>query len=259
MENDPVISNIKSLIGIIGEFERSRFLGGVPGLVACDGGTGEAYENYALLTPGASCDVEELIETGVGFFKKTGSPHIWPLFPGLPGSVRSSLERRGARADGEFFGMIADTGAMKGVAANDDDSFEGLWPVCERDIRDWADAVWFGFDSGTGAPESFALFAREAGARGEISLFSLRRKLAGETAATGLLCASGEAAGIYYVATRPEFRRRGLGLLVMRALLDRAAELGFKRACLLATPSGKPLYVKCGFTETSRVLIMIHG
>jgi GNAT superfamily N-acetyltransferase len=75
-------------------------------------------------------------------------------------------------------------------------------------------------------------------------------------AATGLLCACYGTAGIYYVSTRPEYRKRGLGRRVMKALIERASELDCARSSLLATGSGRSLYLKCGFRETSRVTIM---
>jgi GNAT superfamily N-acetyltransferase len=133
-----------------------------------------------------------------------------------------------------------------------------MGPALFSDLSDWANAVWLGFDSGEPAPASFVRFVRAAALADGISLFALRSRQDGDVAATGLLCARGGTGGVYYVSTRPEHRRRGLGLRVMRALTHRAGELGCAKASLLATGAGRPLYLKCGFRETSRVTIMLR-
>ena len=53
------------------------------------------------------------------------------------------------------------------------------------------------------------------------------------------------------VYTYPEFRRRGYGLLAMRALVDHARECGI-RLTLLATDDGRPMYEKLGFRHDDR-------
>jgi ribosomal protein S18 acetylase RimI-like enzyme len=85
--------------------------------------------------------------------------------------------------------------------------------------------------------------------RREFSLFHIRGR------ATGMLFAGDENCGIYYVSTLPEFRGRGLGGAIVDRLKAHAAELGFSKAVLLATPSGRPLYRKHGFAELETVMI----
>ncbi|MDR0648694.1 MAG: GNAT family N-acetyltransferase [Synergistaceae bacterium] len=251
-----VISNLRAFIGISGSLGGSRALAHPEGLCACDCGLGSAYENYALLEPRDTGDTERLVAMGFDFFVSAGSPHIWPLFPNTPPHARALLEGRGARRDDTFYGMTArltlEHKAEPGGTA------DGVWVSDPQGAGEWADAAWYGFDSGEPAPEGFVRFAREIALRDEVSLFGLRDPESGLIAATGLLCAAGGTAGIYYVSSRPEFRRKGLGTVVMRALMGRGCELGHENACLLATPAGRPLYRRCGFEESGAVEIMIH-
>jgi ribosomal protein S18 acetylase RimI-like enzyme len=255
-----VWSNLAALLKLFGSFPSSRYLE-LPGLVLFDGGTDSAYENYALPLPSARGlgpgGIKKLVGAGLDFFKLTGMPHIWPVFPGMPEIFGETLEDAGLRHDATFLGMSAPAGAISGVDAGEIGAAE-LAGADESDIRDWADAVWYGFDSGEPAPPSFARFAGEMASSDELSLYALKTHSGGgcfEIVSTGMLCSAGGAAGIYYVATRPEFRRRGLGLSVMRALMERGRDLGHDEICLLATPDGAPLYKKCGFVGTGEVRI----
>jgi GNAT superfamily N-acetyltransferase len=258
--NGTVISNLRSLIEISGSLSGARALADPGGLWACDSGTGSAYENYALLSPSADEGrIDNLVASGLGFFGASETPHIWPIFPDLPERVKTLLERGGARREDVFFGMTADL--PQEPFAPEQGGMRGVWISGKRESRDWADAAWYGFDSGEPAPDSFASFvsfASNISLRGEISLFGLLDPKTGIVAATGLLCESDGIAGIYYVSTRPEFRRRGLGLRVMKSLMARGLESGCRIACLIATPAGRPLYLKCGFKESCRIEIMIH-
>ncbi|MDR1019199.1 MAG: GNAT family N-acetyltransferase [Synergistaceae bacterium] len=254
--NRAVMSNLRTLIGISGSLGGSRALADSRGLWACDCGFGSAYENYALLVPDAAVETEGLVSSGLDFFADARSPHIWPLFPGTPERAKAMLEGRGARHDDTFYGMTARL--PDGLKTTRDVDARGLWIQGPECAGDWADAAWHGFDSGEPAPEGFVRFVSQIALREGISLFGIRDRESGRIAATGLLNAADGYAGVYYVSTRPEFRRTGLGVLVMRALMEKGSELGCRRACLLATPAGRPLYLKCGFEDSCRVAIMIH-
>lgn len=268
MDDDIAISNLRALLEIFGSFSGTRLSSQRQGLTLYDSGIGEAYENYALISPGltggCSSDFRELAEFGVDFFSRFGSPHIWPLFPGAL-EAKDVLEGLGAREDETFYGMALD---LDGGAAIDAFHSAGggdeVWVSGGSEAEEWANAVWLGFDSEEPAPGSFIDFAKEAvktantGAHGRISLLALRRGGDGPVAATGMLCECQGTAGIYYVSSCPGSRRRGLGLRVMKALMERAAEDGCGIACLLATPAGKPLYLKCGFRLINTVTIMLY-
>lgn len=62
---------------------------------------------------------------------------------------------------------------------------------------------------------------------------------------TGILCISEfDVGGIYYIATRPEYRRKGLATCILRFLLSNSS---CKKFVLMASEAGIPVYEKIGF------------
>lgn len=268
-----VMANMENILRTFGSFNGSRFDDSVPGVALFDGGTDSAYENYALALSSKKTLFENdkkklklLIAKAFDFFGVTGRPHIWPLFPGLPDGFEDELESRGAVRGDVFFGMTCELGLQDGLRAFGGGSAKAVVDVvAEEDVRGWADAVWYGFDSEEAPPESFVRFVREASRCGAISLIAIEDDeladacLPRRFSATGMLFFADGEAGLYYIATRPERRGRGLGGLVVRRLIEAAKELGCKRASLLATPQGRPLYARYGFKEECEVPICVFG
>ena len=53
--------------------------------------------------------------------------------------------------------------------------------------------------------------------------------------------------------THPDFKRRGVGRLILDLCEAAAREAGFRRVELMATMSGAPLYKACGYLEIERI------
>jgi len=69
----------------------------------------------------------------------------------------------------------------------------------------------------------------------------------GKPAATSIRIATGDVAGIYFVSTLPEFRRRGFGeSMTWRAIADGLAT-GCTLSYLQASRMGRPIYERMGF------------
>lgn len=255
--------NLRSLLVAFGSFPGSRLLETPCGAVFLDGGTASAYENYALADPdrcerSSRKEARSLVEEGLMFFAQSQRPHLWPIFPGVPVDLEGVLEDCGIKRDAVFFAMDADARAslqtMKDGAH--DQAEAGVAWIEEMELaRAWADAAWLGFDSEEPAPKSFVALARNAIEAPDLFPAAIHRD--GEMAATGMLTTGGEAAGIYYVATLPAFRRMGLGRKIVRVLVEKALSVGYERICLLATPEGRPLYRRCGFREACEVGIRV--
>jgi GNAT superfamily N-acetyltransferase len=64
---------------------------------------------------------------------------------------------------------------------------------------------------------------------------------------TSALCATGPVAGIYWVATLPDFRGRGFGEAITWSALRGGIRLGCRFASLQASALGRPVYERMGF------------
>lgn len=63
-----------------------------------------------------------------------------------------------------------------------------------------------------------------------------------------------DAARIRAMYTHPEFKRRGVGRLILDLCEAAAREAGFSRVELMATMSGEPLYLACGYQPIERMI-----
>jgi ribosomal protein S18 acetylase RimI-like enzyme len=94
-----------------------------------------------------------------------------------------------------------------------------------------------------------AIYARfsgvAAGASSEMVL--LNGYAEGQAVATAVVFFTGEVAGIFDIATRPEHRCRGFGSAMFAAALHTAAEGGARLAVLQASPDGLNIYQRAGF------------
>ena len=71
--------------------------------------------------------------------------------------------------------------------------------------------------------------------------------------ATSLLFLHENAAGIYFISTLAEFRRKGIGLAVTRAAMTASRLAGAQYATLQSSPGGLHVYRQAGFQEYCRV------
>lgn len=74
-----------------------------------------------------------------------------------------------------------------------------------------------------------------------------------QVVATGALFIGREAAGIYDIATRAEYRHRGIGSAMFAYLLNEARSYQHRYAVLQASADGIGIYLKAGFTPIGDV------
>jgi GNAT superfamily N-acetyltransferase len=69
-----------------------------------------------------------------------------------------------------------------------------------------------------------------------------------------LLDIAKDAARVRAMYTHPDFKRRGVGRLILEICENAAREAGFRSVELMATMSGEPLYRACGYREIERIV-----
>jgi GNAT superfamily N-acetyltransferase len=68
-----------------------------------------------------------------------------------------------------------------------------------------------------------------------------------------LLDIAKDAARVRAMYTHPDFKRRGVGRMILDLCEAAAREAGFRKVELMATMSGEPLYRACGYQEIERM------
>jgi GNAT superfamily N-acetyltransferase len=121
-----------------------------------------------------------------------------------------------------------------------------------RRVRDDADLAAFQRTAfvGFGLPEPAARLYLTPELRDTPRVTLLLGLLDGRPACTSLVIDRGEVAGIYWVATLPEARRRGLGEAITWAAVRAGARAGCAVASLQASAMGRPIYERMGFAWT---------
>ena len=247
-----VYTNLYSTLRIFSSLDHVRSDNVSGELLLYDNGVDAAYENYALTAPsfvGPRDEASRLVEHGLSFFSESGRAHIWPLFPGVSSHFTDILEELGIKSDSTFYAMDKTLDAGQNQLSDAQEK-ETVKVEDDSDAHEWADAAWYGFDSEEAAPDVFVNFIKRASKHKEIILSALRStEPPHEMAATGMLTLTRGEAGIYYVATRPDFRRMGFAAKVMNSLFSHALKHGYRKVCLLATPEGRDFYKRIGFIE----------
>jgi len=73
--------------------------------------------------------------------------------------------------------------------------------------------------------------------------------------ATSLLYTSSSYSGLYMIATKDEYRKKGFGTAITIHAINKAIEVGNTKFVLHATKLGKPVYEKMGFKEYNNIYI----
>ena len=98
-----------------------------------------------------------------------------------------------------------------------------------------------------GFPEEvFASYDRHDGLWAD-GVAAFLAQVEGRPAAIAMTIVSHGVAGIYWVGTRGEARRSGLGTVVTTAAVEAGLDLGGALVSLQASPLGKPIYERMGF------------
>jgi hypothetical protein len=117
-----------------------------------------------------------------------------------------------------------------------------------REIVDAAQQAWA--PVGLPAEETASLLAHKERMLAPHLVWYLAR-LDGRPAAAAMAICSHGVAGVYWVSTVPDARRRGLAELVTRAVGNAGFDLGMRVAALQASAMGFPVYLRMGYATVA--------
>jgi GNAT superfamily N-acetyltransferase len=195
-------------------------------------------------------DATEVLRRAESFFGALGRGWETWVRDVADADLRQAAETFGLCAAPELIGMVLDSSPdLRDVSGDVDFVWVGDMPG----IRDFANVAADGFrEEAPGLSDLIrAIFSeRRSLIAPDTAAFVLRYK--GEPAATALTMVKEDVAWIGWVATRRQFRGRGLGRLATAAATRAGFTLGAEFASLEATTMGAPVYLRLGFREIVR-------
>ena len=204
--------------------------------------------NSALRT--GSIGADSVIQRADAFFADRKRHYELWTRDDFDADLQAAARASGMRLAVELCGMIADsTPALPSCGAG----------VELREVRDASGVLAFATVVAEGfrdeAPDADSLVRSVFAESRSLIAPDTRAFVAwlnGEPAAAAFTMVRAGVAWVGWVATRPDFRVRGLGSLVTAAATRAGLALGADLASLEATPLGTPIYARLGFREIYR-------
>jgi GNAT superfamily N-acetyltransferase len=241
-----VIDNLGFTLDAIARLPSCRLLSLDKSAFLAATGTKAASENWAFV-PSHSLEKSRVLQA-CSFFGQLELPFVWPVFPNAGRIYRRTLEEEGLFQRGEWTAMSRTVRFLKKTPSSL--TFEKV--TTKKDAAVWAETAWRAFDSPPGAPASFVNVAQELFAEAGFLLMTACRNAVPVGTFMLASCGVGAGIGVYYFATLPEERGRGVGSAMMDRILRIASEgtsefpaLGL--VVLQATPVGARFYASQGF------------
>ena len=201
--------------------------------------TNNEFENW-IYYPARVREIET-VKTAMNFFAKRGESFMWPVFDG-GGEV---LESAGLLHAGHLEAMSLEPANAVTSRVNNSVIIKPATSA-ER----WASCEWSAFEYGDGevSAEYLALVKAFLNDNENFSLYIA--ELEGVDAGAFLTTNEPDLTGVYYFATVPCFRRKGVAAAMMNEI--RKLSQG-RKIVLQATPSGVPFYSAFGFEDLGKI------
>lgn len=226
----------------------------VPGLTLVDSGQPCDTLNLVLGARLAESDADAAIRRVIGHFSQARRPFSWWVGPSdEPADLPARLSAAGLEASESELAMAADLSRTHGALPPPEELRieRASTPGQLREFAEVNAANWSPPD-----PEVLRFYERAAPVLlSEVSPLRFYLGRAGGVAAAAVeLAIAGGVAGIYNVATREAFRRRGFGHAMTNHVLREARAMGIPTAILQAAPDGVGIYRRAGFEEFGRIV-----
>lgn len=190
-------------------------------------------------------DVRAALDRVRSWFESRGLPYVVRVRDDREAACAPALGAAGLERVGDDPGMVLhpirdDTKLPAGLEISE--------VCCDTELAAFQQTAFagFGFPGRLGALFLTRWLQRAPG----VALYLGR--VDGAPACTSMLSATGHVAGIYWVATLPEYRRRGFGEAITAAAVQGGACRGCSLASLQASKAGAPVYRRMGFETVLR-------
>lgn len=204
--------------------------------------TGCSFESWVCYPEKlrADRDVKSVIE----FFALNNISFMWPLYDDDDASL---LEASGLLYAGRLEAMALQPSRAVTDKVNHSVSFRQA--TTPELALEWTKTAWGAFYSGSelnddGVPENYCALVNAFMNDPNFSLYIA--ELDNQPAGTFIITHEKSLTGVYYFATLPELRRRGIAASMMNEICRLA---GNKTITLQATPVGVPFYKSFGFDD----------
>ncbi len=236
-------------------FSFAAMLGGAPGgstlsfkspSLAAASGQPYAGENYAIFGEGAK---HADVAAAISFFGLRRADFVAPWLPQTPYSLAQAFEDKGLMRRRIYTAMYLPPENMQSGSLPD-----GVAAVTEKEALKWGEAAWYAFGGeGKEAAASYKTYGAYLAAHKTNRAFAVESD-EGKYLSTALIHETANTVGLYYFATLPEYRRRGLAARLMDGLTAVLARK-CKPLVLLATEEGLPFYINYGFKVIDKIPI----
>lgn len=215
------------------------------------GGSPIDYHNAVVRADLTEANADAAIAGIIAKFRERGVPGSWHLTEAMrPADLGARLLAHGFEYGGSEPGMAADLLHLnEAQPAPPELRIERV--VDENKLQWWTGTLALGFGEGAREANWVSDVYRSIGFSDD-SPFRHYLGWLGDApsampVATATLFLDGSTAGIYFVMTAPDARRRGIGAAITLAALRAARELGYRVGVLGASQAGFPVYQRIGF------------
>ncbi len=216
----------------------------IPGFTIVNSGLPDDTFNFVLDADFSSAEANKKILEITNYFAHKNIPFSWWVSPfDKPDDLPEQLERNGYQNTENNTAMYFDLDAWNGHAPFIP-QLEIIRASDEKTLHDFAlvlanDEVAF--------KKYFSWIASILTDDDPIEFYVGYAN--GKPVVRGLSCYFAQVAGLHWLSTAPDERRKGYGAAMQQYRLKRAKELGYHIAVLQASSEGYPLYQRLGYKE----------
>ena len=211
------------------------------------------YHNCVVHADLSPEEADAVILESLERFRAHGAPGSWHVGPSMrPADIGERLLAHGFSYGGDDIGMAVELSSLpERVPVPDELVIERVRD--EETLAAWEDTLGRGFGEGPVEAEWVGEMYRRVGLGDDGPWRHYLGRLGDEPAATSTLFLGAGVAGIYFVSTVEEARRRGIGAALTLAPLREARSMGYRLGVLGSSEMGYPVYRRLGFREHCRI------